>query len=235
MPLSTAFKSMLLMGSGVGLSDYLLSLGAVLIYDGTLAGSALANRGTGGSALNGTLSNVTITDGVMQFNGTNSYIQTPASTAYANLTDFEYVIIGTPSSSAGASAGRFWNYGTVSIFGTYTRANASSRVIVGYTTTNSDVTTAASFFTGDTFQAKFLSHSSATRLTTMHRGVAGVVTSATYGTATAGVGSLLPSVADLFWGNRQQADSGYGGSMRYIAIVPRVLTADERAAVTAFV
>lgn len=231
---STTVKYLTILRPKGGMLSYLQSLGAVLLMDGTLDGAAIKNFGSAGSALNGTATDITIDANGMNFNGTTSAVTIASATALSSLTDATYLMIAQAAGIGENNSGRLWNWDNVNHLGATAPATAASIVLrYGRATTAADTT----------FTNLLPALPSQRFIALMEwNGTAGTIeghaafqgaASYTAGTNSNGTGAVYTGT-DLYIGNRQLNDRTWNGYISLFAIIPRVLTTDERAVILAF-
>lgn len=219
------------------LADLLIDLGAIIVFDGTLTDDEtpkLKNLGSGGSALDATITDLTINENGMVFNGTSSLISVPNHSSLNALTDFCYLFWCKPNVSAGEGSNpRLWSWGNSAHTGYHSEATGALNVSVDYASTDGFVTTANSFVAYGAEQMLFMQHRASDKLSRIYKGINGAVAEATYsGTPTAGTGSIVARPDALNIGNTLNGANTFADYMKTIAIFGRELLSSEMLSAT---
>ena len=211
-----------------GLQGYLLRLGAVLYYDGLLNGANIANRGSGGSVLDGVPAGVTIDSNGMNFDGaaaSGSNIALASASAVAGLAAYTYIQIAYAVGAGAASGGRLWDYANN---GTHAGFVSGANLVLRVARTGQASSTFTNFFPSYP-QGPFIVFMgwSGTAITG-HAAKLGA-TSLTTGTNADGSGAVTDiSAQQLNVGNRTLLDRTWSGYQRVFAIINRTLSDAER-------
>lgn len=213
-------------GARQTLAGYLLELGALLIYDGTLTddSSKLRNKGSLGSAADGTPSNLTINENGMVFNGTNSQIDVPDVAGLQGLTSREIVVVGRMLGAGQFSAGTFFRWGTTTTRAALVASGTILAFVVDYDGASDAITLTAT--PDDERRTYFFTHNHSTRTPQIIYGEGGTLVTPTQ-SPTAGVGNLT-AVSTLRIGNNQSLSGAWDGTQEIIAWFDRQLTTQER-------
>lgn len=211
------------------LQDYLAGLGALVVVDGTLSGSALLNKGTLGSGVTITPTDITLNSNGMVYNGTTSLITIANHASLNALASFCYLFWCNPNASTGEGSNpRLWSWGNSAHTGYHTEASAALTMSTDYATVDGAVTTANNFVSQGAEQILFCQHRSSDALSRAYKGMDGAVVEATYsGTPTAGTGGIVTRPDALIIGNTLNAANTFMDYIKAFAIFGRELTADE--------
>jgi lysophospholipase L1-like esterase len=220
-------------GGGVDLMGYLQSLGAFLLYDGTLNGSALKNLGSGGATYDAALTDVTIDEDGMHFNGTTSIATITRTATLAGFTDHEWLTVWNATTLGESSAGALAQWGTLDY---HLRLLSNNRLItrVPHATSFAQAITANNAIDLETWTTIFKSYNATSKVVRIHKNVNGTVTDIS-GTPTAGTGDFSVPAAgnNLTIGNNAGLANTFDGAIKYVAVFSRQLTSDERSAIVA--
>lgn len=219
-----AAQRLLLLGEQTTLQGFFLALGAVLLYDGTPT-----NLGTAGSTFNGTPTDVTTdsTNG-MNFNGTTSSVEIPNGAAWADLINsgaYTIVAIARATTVGENNSGRIWTVGASNhLCATSTTPNLQAFVARASVPALTTLTTVSAYPSSRFIMFMGWSGSAITG----HGARAGD-TALTAGSDSNGSGAVTSvGSSSLFLGNRSNSDRTWDGSIRLWALIPKVMSTDER-------
>lgn len=217
--------------SGKTYSQFVSSLLPVLLFDGTLTTDVtpkMKNLGTGGSFFDATITNVTVNENGMNFNGLTSALTIPIASAIANLTNLEFFFDANPVSTGESGVGVFFRYSLQP-----TRAGYSTTNIlfaVDYVTTDATVQIAS---LGAGRRLYWYTHNGTSKISEIYVASTQTVTKPTQ-TPVTGVGDIIFPTADLIFGNNSIGTATFEGIFKKIALFNRQLTALERTNLAAF-
>lgn len=210
---------------------YVTSLGALLLYDGTLTadGTKIKNLGSGGDTYDGTPTDVTIDANGMNFNGTTSKIVIPDGAAIQALATYSIIPIAHFVGYGENNAATLLHLGTDASMRFGASGNTGSmRMGFDAATTNADSITAVGFMTLDQTALWVGTFDNAgDRTARIYRGLSGTVTEPTYGAQTAADGARVAPVGAII-GNFSDVRT-HNGFIKSLAVVARVITAGEMA------
>lgn len=235
----TSRRLLLLFGAGSqtrAVNDVLIALGAILLYDGTLALTKIDNLGTGGAALDGTPTDVTVDADGMHFNGTTSLIAVPNNAALTGLAVSTYAYLLRPATAGESGIGHFHQWGNtngyVGFGGALTSLNARVSAGGGGSGTRAETTTTTGL-AADTLAWVFRTYdNTGDRKIHLYKGVNGVVSEFAYSLQQA-ASAALDAVSTLTIGNSSGGANTYDGAIVRAAIFSGVLTAGNMAAIAA--
>lgn len=236
----TAQKLLLLGNRPVTWSSYAQSLAPVGWWSmRATSGTNEANRGSGGSALDMTITSATLgqtgklgTNEAALMDGANSRYQTPNNAALAALTTFEYVFLVNPSSAGEGSAGRLLTWGQASFEpllgfnGALT--SLAARVSTAVASFDTITTTGLS---ASTWALVFWAYDNAgDRKSHIYKGVAGAVSEFGYSAQPAMTGTYKTPTNPLNLFNRTDQGLTFAGLGDEVLIFNGNLTSGQRAA-----
>lgn len=215
------------------LNNYLLSLGAFLLFDGTMTGdlTKVKNLGSGGATYDATPTDVTIDMDGMNFNGTTSILTVPNNAAYANALITSQVIAHTRVNAGEGGNGTYFMFASNNnrLLNSTATALAARRITSG---TNPQAVTTTSFTNAVPGVLYMEYDDSGDRLIHLYKGVAGAVAEFAYSAQPAATGTLSAEANSLNIGNDASAALTFNGEFRFFAWFNRVLTAAEKLQIT---
>lgn len=209
---------------------YVTSLGALLLYDGTLTadGTKIKNLGGGGDTYDGTPTDVTIDANGMNFNGTTSKVVIPDGAAIQALTVWSIIAVARYAGYGENNVGTLLHLGAVSSGGFRSNTTANGQFLHNVDTNATDANSIAdtSYLTlGQTALFIATYDNGGDRIPKLYKGVNGTAVEAVYSAQTVGTGTLTPPVGAII-GNFADVRT-LNGFIKSIALISRAVTADE--------
>ena len=220
-----ARRRRIVVAGGVRLQSYLLSLSPILLMDGTLNGSNVANLGSGGTALDGVPTAVTIDATGMTFNGTTSVITIPNHASINAMSTQRWAFLINAATLGESSAGSPFSWlDGVGGSRTACRFQSTNRLQANVRTDATD----AACITNDnqvdfigSLAWLFIDYDDADALglgrrIRLMRGLSGAIATLTLATDTAATGTVETTTGSLYIGNRNTSDLTFNGLMKQV-------------------
>lgn len=207
------------------------ALAPILLYDGTLTADnppRMKNLGTGGSAFDAVITDVTVDSNGMNFNGTTSALVIAAAAAITDLINLEVFFDANPVSTGESGVGVFFRYSLQTTRAGYSTTNIL--LAVDYVTTDATVQIVSP---GNGRRMYWYTHNGVTKVSNILVASTPTVTTPTQ-TPVTGVGDIVFPTADLIFGNNSAGTATFEGVYKQIALFNRQLLAAERSAQAAF-